>query len=90
MRTKDSNQAKIAREEQDLANVLALLPDNPVDWMMVVRLIGPIIARLAVRYALKRAKRSLSEDRVNAIGNSVAAFIGNIIKKRIGGDGLRP
>lgn len=90
MRAKDSNQAKIAREELDLANVLALLPDNPVDWMMVVRLIGPIIARLSVRYALKRAKRSLSEEKVNAIGSSVADFISAIIKRRIGGDGLRP
>jgi len=89
MKGKDSNTAKIAREEQDLANMLALLPDNPIDWVMVLRLVGPIIARLAVRYALKRAKRTLSEEKVNAIGNSVADFIGAIIKKRIGGNGLR-
>lgn len=90
MSRKDSNSAKISREEADLANVLALLPDNPVNWAVVVRLIGPIIARLAVRYALKRVKRTMSEEKVNAIGKNVADFIGGIIRQRTGAHETKP
>jgi len=79
-----SNTAKIRREEADLNRILEALPDNPIPWVQVVTLVAPIIARLAVRYALKRIDKSMGEERVNTVGDSVATFIGDIIKRRLG------
>lgn len=77
-----SNDAKITREEGDLASLLSMLPGNPVPWAAIIRLLAPIVARLAVRYALKRVKRGMAEDKVNAIGRRVGAFVSDIIEKR--------
>lgn len=83
MKAGKANLAKIDREKEDLANALLLVPtDNPIAWAALLRLVAPIIARLAVRYALKKAARSLSEDKVNAIGTDVASWIASIVAKR--------
>ena len=82
-----ANQSKIERERADLERLLSSLSLNPIPWATIVTVLGPIIARLAVRYALKKTGRSLSEDKVNAIGNQVGSFIGDIIKKRLAGGG---
>lgn len=78
-----SNLAKIKREESDLASLLSSLPLNPIPWGMVVSVLAPIVARLAVRYALKRLDRGMSEDKVNTIGRQVADFVGGIVKRRL-------
>lgn len=82
---KPTNTAKIERELTDLGTMLAVLPDNPIDWVTVVKLVGPVIARLAVRFALKKTRRSLSEDKVTAIGGQVGDFIAKIIENRTTG-----
>ena len=78
MRRKSNNQVKIEREEATLKVILQELPENPIPWLAVVRIIAPIVARLAVRYALKRAKRGLSEEKVSAIAGSVSELISTI------------
>lgn len=86
-----SNLAKIKREEGDLAALLNSLPLNPIPWALVVSLLAPIVARLAVRYALKKLDRGMSEDKVNTIGRGVADFVGGIVTRRLGtgeGDGV--
>ena len=70
-----ANSAKIRREEADLKCILQNTPANPIPWLSVIRVVAPIIARLAVRYALKKLKRDMSEDKVNAIGTAVATLI---------------
>ena len=76
-----ANRAKIAREESDLKVLLQQLPTNPIQWLTVVKIVGPLIARLAVRYALKRLKRDMSEERVNTIGEAVAGFVEGAVKR---------
>ncbi|MBA7557197.1 hypothetical protein ES705_49939 [subsurface metagenome] len=71
--------AKIQREEEQLEALLTLLPDNPIPWLAVVKLVAPVIARLAARYALKRVKRGLAEDKVNEVANSVGALIRRVV-----------
>jgi len=78
VRRKSNNQVKIEREEATLKVILQELPENPIPWLAVVRIIAPIVARLAVRYALKRAKRGLSEEKVSAIAGSVSELISTI------------
>lgn len=87
MAKKGSNDAKIERELKELDALLGGLPLNPIPWATVITILAPIVARLAVRYALKKAKRSLSEEKVNAIGNQVGTFIGDIIARRVAGKG---
>lgn len=83
MKKGKANLAKIAREESDLKNLLGAFPSNPIAWSLVIKVVAPIIARLAVRYALKRIKRDMSEDKVNAIGVSVADFIATAVNPQI-------
>lgn len=84
MKKGKANQAKLIRETGDLTAMLLLLPHNPVNWVRIVLLVAPIVARLAVRMALKRLDRSLSEDKVNAIGTQVGSLIRNIVDAKRG------
>lgn len=79
---KGSSEAKVEREQKALEELLANLPDNPLAWGPIVRILGPIIARLAVRIALKKAKRSMSEAKVNQVADSIAGTISAILAKR--------
>jgi hypothetical protein len=59
------------------------LPSNPIGWQPVIRLVAPIVARLAIRYALKKVKRSMSEDKVNLVAKGVGSWIGAMIDKNL-------
>lgn len=75
------------RAEQELLEVLLIgLPDNPIDWVIVLKLVGPLIARLATRYALKRIHRTMSEDKVSAVSREISKHIADIIQRRTGQD----
>lgn len=87
MKTSSIN-AKIKREEQELEEIMNALPSNPIPWGAVVTILGPIIARLAVRYALKRLARNMSEERVNKIAGDTSALIRGIIAKKTATEGL--
>lgn len=82
MKQNRSNNAKIARETKDLERALLQLPDNPIPWPAVLAIVAPVLARLAIRLALKKVARSMSEERVNTIGDSVADTVGDIIARR--------
>ena len=75
MRRRSAQTSRIEREEAELRTVLEELPRNPLDWVSDLRIVGPIVARLAVRYALKRAKRGMSEDKVSRVADQVATLI---------------
>ena len=74
--------AKIKREEQELKTLLEELPGNPVPWMAVVKIVAPLVARLAVRYALKKVKRGLSEERVTEVAGAVATLVNTVLGAR--------
>lgn len=76
---KSQIQAKIKREEEQLEALLTLLPENPIPWLSVVKLIAPVVARLAARYALKKVKRGMAEDKVNEVANAVGALIRGVV-----------
>ena len=83
MAKKSGNDSKIERELADLKRTLENLPANPIPWAQVIAILAPMVARLAVRYALKRTARGLSEDKVTAIGDRVGNFISGIVTKRM-------
>ena len=76
---KGAQDAKIKREQRTLGLILRQLPANPIAWGAVIKIVGPIIARLAVRYALKKMRRNLSEEKVNQVGESVADWLDGVI-----------
>lgn len=80
MRKKSLVAVRIEREEQDLARLLQELPTNPIAWASVVKLVAPIVARLAIRYALRRLHRGMSEDKVNQIAGLVGDRIRDLLK----------
>ncbi|MBA7556739.1 hypothetical protein ES705_49456 [subsurface metagenome] len=82
MRKASSNSEKITREEADLTRLLSSLPDNPFPWATAITLIAPIVARLAVRLALKRIARGMSEGKVNVISGSIADKISEVLAQR--------
>lgn len=84
---KTPTQARIDRELADLRRVLEALPPNPISWGAVLTILAPIIARLAVRVALKRIKRGLSEDKVNETASFVAGVIRDVLEKSHVGTG---
>lgn len=75
---------KIASDRADLNNILATLPLNPVPWVPVVKLVAPVIARLAVRLVLKKMARGLGDDKVMAVSQAVGATVSGILDKRVG------
>lgn len=75
MRGKSRNTAEIAQETADLMLVLRSMPDNPVPWAAVVRMVTPFIARLAIRYALRRMGKNLSQDKINAISRAIKGIV---------------
>lgn len=87
---KSANDAKIERETADLRAILEGLPANPVAWGAVLRMVAPFIARLAVRLALKKVKRDMSEEKVNAVAGTVSALLKGILgttPRDVGGNG---
>jgi len=80
---RSSNDAKIAREVADLKAILSDLPQNPIPWAAVLRITAPFIARLAVRMALKKVGRGLSEDKVNSVAGSVSAIVRAVLSQSI-------
>lgn len=82
MAKKSSVDAKIKREQDSLEQLLANLPKNPVEWGSIIRILGPVIARLAVRIALKRAKRSMAESKVNSVADSISTTISTLLASK--------
>lgn len=83
MARRSANDAKIFREIADLKAILADLPENPIPWASVLRIVAPFVARLAIRMALKKAKRDMSEDKVNAIAGGVSAVLRTVLGRSI-------
>lgn len=92
MAKQKARDAKIAADIADLINILEALPPNPMPWAAVIRLVAPVISRLAVRMALKRIARGMSETRIKVITDAIAKIIAvatglskveELVKKRI-------
>lgn len=84
MSKKSRNTVSIEREERDLEVILLAMPDNPIAWDAVIRMVAPLLARLAVRYALRKSKRGLSEERITSIAGLVTDRIATIVARRTG------
>lgn len=72
----------IEAEEAMLEEVIADLPENPIPWGPVIRLVAPLIARIAMRRALKKVGRGLSQDKINTISENVSALVRRSLEKR--------
>jgi len=71
---------RIEREIEDLQRLLKLLPQNPIPWLPVVKIIAPVLVRLAIRITLKKMSRSLGEAKVNAIVDTVSGLIDTMLE----------
>lgn len=76
--------AKIKTDEEALETLLKELPDNPIYWGNVVRLVAPFIARIAMRRILKRVGRSTSEDNLRLVSKGISEVIARVIEAKVG------
>lgn len=60
---------KIAREVKQLDSVLdAIGAHNPSIWLPIIKTVAPFIARIAIRYVLRKLNKTTSEKNVeNAV-----------------------
>ena len=79
---KTPTRVKVEREEKALKETLEALPTNPILWGNLLRIVAPLIARLAVRYALKRVKRGMSEAKVEDVTEAVAGLVRRVIETK--------
>ena len=83
MARKSAKQAKLDRELEDLAVILTALPLNPIPWVSVLKLVAPVLVRLAIRQALKRVKRGMAEDKVKSVTDSVTGDLNALLDARL-------
>ena len=83
MAKKSAKQAKLDRELEDLAVIVTALPLNPIPWVAALKLIAPVLVRLAIRQALKRVKRGMAEDKVKSVTDSVTGALNALLDARL-------
>ncbi len=73
---------KIAREVKQLEAVVEPLKAlNPLSWYVVARVIAPFVARIAIRYVLRKMKKTTSEANVELAVDSVRGILSRIDTK---------
>jgi len=58
----------------------------PLPVAMMLRMVAPLVARIAVRYVARRLKRHVSEATVRRAGLTIAKVVDNIITEYKQGD----
>jgi len=86
MRSKPNPDSRDKRELETVVKALQGSQHNPIDWIAIVRLIAPIVARIAVRYGIglvaRRLNRRVSPQVRDQIANSAADRMSEIVLKR--------
>lgn len=90
MARKSRNDVLIQSEMAEIAVILGALPANPIPWAAVLKIVAPVVARLAVRVAMKKIARGISDEKLQATTKTVADYISDIIKARLDGGGVNP
>jgi len=74
---------KIAREVKQLDSVLdAIGAHNPSVWLPIIKTIAPFIARIAIRYVLRKISKTTSDKNIEGAVDFV-----RVILTRIGSKG---
>jgi len=80
---------KIAREVKQLdAMIVAFGAHNPVEWLSIVKVIAPFIARIAIRAVLRKMGKTTSDQNIEgAVGlvRTVLERIGKGDSKKLSG-----
>lgn len=70
---------KIAKEVKQLEAIAESLKTlNPLPWLAVAKLIAPFVARIAIRYVLRKMKKTTSETNVELAVDSVRGILDRI------------
>jgi len=72
---------RIKRDTTDLVRILGELPTNPLPWASVLRMVIPFVARLGIRYTLQKVGRSLGEEKVNALTDTIMGIISEVLER---------
>ncbi|MBA7709586.1 hypothetical protein ES703_118507 [subsurface metagenome] len=70
---------KIAREVKQLEAIIEPLAAlNPLPWLTVAKLIAPFVARIAIRYVLRKMSKTTSESNIELAVDSVRGILTRI------------
>lgn len=70
---------KIAKEVKQLEALGDTLRDlNPLNWLVVAKLIAPFVARIAIRYVLRKMSKTTSETNVELAVGSIRGILDRI------------
>ena len=79
---KGNQTIKIAREVKQLDSVLdAIGAHNPSVWLPIIKTVAPFVARIAIRYVLRKIGHTTSEKNVEGAVDFVRDILIRIGKK---------
>ncbi len=70
---------KIAKEVKQLEAIGDTLRTlNPLNWLIVAKLVAPFIARIAIRYVLRKMSKTTSESNIELAVSSIGGILDRI------------
>lgn len=70
---------KIAKEVKQLEAIGDTLRTlNPLNWLLVAKLVAPFIARIAIRYVLRKMSKTTSESNIELAVGSIGSILDRI------------
>ena len=74
---------KISREVKELEAVLEVIKTtNPVDWLPIVKMVAPFIARIGIRYVLRKMSKTTSDSNIEGAVGLVRGVLDRIAAKK--------
>jgi len=74
---------KIAREVKELKSVLEVIKSsNPIDWLPIIKMVAPFIARIAIRSVLRKMKKTTSDSNIENAVDLVRGVLGRIATEK--------
>ena len=70
---------KIAREVKQLDSILdAISAHNPSQWLPIIKTVAPFIARIAIRYVLRKMSKTTSDKNIELAVDGVRGILDRI------------
>jgi len=86
---KEKKAAKVTQEKEDLAAIVKALEStqhNPVAWLPVIKLVAPVVARLAIRIGMaafaRKTGRKIKPSVRDFVADEAAKSIRSMLPKK--------
>jgi len=81
---KGKQSLKINREVKELKSVLAVIKgSNPIEWLPIIKMVAPFIARIAIRSVLRRMNKTTSDTNIEGAVDLVRGVLDRIGSEKL-------